>query len=133
MLAPVAAAVLTAFVAVVVLVTRVRLAGRPGTRSWLLLHTVTGLVGTLVWAVFLAFPADSAPGSAGVGIVGLGCYWFTALAGLALLARWRRPEVGRRVARHAAGQESRALSRVGHVGTVLAVTALTVAYALALV
>ena len=48
----------------------------------LLVHTVAGTIALLLWVLFLAFPEDSFLGGSVVGIVALGFFWLTAIAGL---------------------------------------------------
>lgn len=79
----------------VVIGTRLRLRG--GSSGWLQLHTGFGVVGSVIWLVFLVAPDSSRAGSSAVGIVGLGCWWVVSLVGL-MLVRSTRPGGGRRVA-----------------------------------
>ena len=85
--------ILTALAAVVVVLTRLRLrneegAGRHKVGMGLLnLHTLFGTLALLTWVTFLVLPED-ASGAASLGIVALGCWWVTVLAGLMLLVRW---------------------------------------------
>ncbi|TIC81659.1 hypothetical protein [Nocardioides sp. GY 10127] len=130
-----AVVVLTAFIALVVLVTRLRLRGRSAATWWLLVHTVLGLLGVVLWLAFVLLSADTLPYRDLVGIVAVGCFWFTSLAGLMLLSRKRRVGATRRSGGRRAERrtEGRALAIFGHVGVLLASGALTVTYALALV
>jgi hypothetical protein len=125
---------LTALCAAVVVVTRLRLGrseldGPAVSPQVLTAHTVVGTLTVLLWAVFLAFPADSVLGSAEVGIVAVGGWWLTAILGLVLLARWRRPKGRHSGHDHdAASTYARVLSAVGHVGLFLASVWFTWAY-----
>lgn len=122
--------VLTALAAVVVVLTRVRLAsgedsaaGRLGIpRSLVNLHTAFGVLAILVWGWFLLAHVTDL-----VGWIGLALFWITAIVGLAILARWL-PAKGR----HAAGAstdswgEGPGLSVLAHVGMVVGCVVWTV-------
>ena len=125
--------VLTGLVGLVVVLTRLRLAQtHPG--RLLDAHTGIGLVGLVVWTLFLVWPHDSWPGGSLVGVVGLGCWWVVGVLGLVILARWvPSGRGGRRAARRAARPSdswSRGpwLSVLAHVGSFLAVGYFTWAY-----
>ncbi|MFT4286665.1 hypothetical protein [Nocardioides sp.] len=79
--------VLTVLAGLVVLLTRLRLRGSHA-GVVLALHTWLGLLGVVVWLVFVLAPDDSKAGDALVGVIGLGCWWVTSLAGLVLMFRW---------------------------------------------
>jgi hypothetical protein len=112
--------VLTALAAVVIVLTRVRLAsgeeeaaGRLDIPRVLVnMHTIFGVLALGLWGTFLLADVDTVYGWAG-----LGCWWLTTIAGLLILARWL-PAHGR----HAAGPasdswgEGPGLSVLGHVG-----------------
>jgi hypothetical protein len=113
--------VLTALAAVVVLLTRVRMASREEAaarrvdipRALTNLHTIFGVLALALWGYFLlADDVDKV-----YGYAGLACWWVTTIAGLLILARWL-PAHGR----HAAGPasdswgEGPGLSILGHVG-----------------
>lgn len=127
--------VLTGLAAVVVALTRLRLSGpggggqiKVGSRV-LGVHTVAGSMAFVVWVVFLVpGPSESVPLSV-VGIVGLGLWWVTTLAGLALLARWL-PSRGRHsVARSSDSWSSGpGLSMLAHLGMLVGVVVFTWAY-----
>lgn len=108
----------------VVIGTRLRLRGGSW---WLHLHTGFGLVGFVIWMVFLIAPASSPPGSAVVGIIGLGCWWIVSVVGL-MLIQSTRPGGGRRVAgvRRGGGH---LLAGSMHVGMLAAWVLCTWAYA----
>lgn len=80
--------VLTALAAVVVVLTRVRLARADGAGrlsippAVLATHTASGVPAALRWALFLL------SGAAWLGALGLVLWWVTAVAGLLVLARW---------------------------------------------
>jgi hypothetical protein len=122
--------VLAALAAVVVVLTRVRLA-RPVAHaagrldipvSVVNVHTVAGVLALVVWVAFLAVHL-----SVLVGTVGLLLWWITAIAGLLVLARWL-PAHGR----HASGPatdswgEGPGLSLLAHVGLVVGCVVWTV-------
>ena len=112
--------VLTALAAVVVVLTRVRMAsgeeeaaGRLDIpRGLVNVHTIFGVLALLLWGTFLLADVRTV-----VGWVGLACWWITTVAGLLILLRWL-PARGR----HASGPatdswgEGPGLSVLGHVG-----------------
>jgi len=112
--------VLTALAAVVVVLTRVRLAsgeedaaGRLAVpRGLVNLHTVAGVLALVLWGTFLLADVRT-----WIGWAGLLCWWVTTAAGLLILVRWL-PARGR----HASGPasdswgEGPGLSVLGHVG-----------------
>ncbi|CAB4746481.1 unannotated protein [freshwater metagenome] len=129
--------VLTFLGAVVVALTRLRL-GRSeegGARrvdvgpTWLLAHTVLGSLAVLVWLVFLIGPEDSVPGDPLVGIVALGLWWGTAIAGLMILVRWL-PSKGRHAVEvpEDSWSSGPGLSLLAHLGMVVGVAVFTWAY-----
>ena len=126
--------------AVVVVLTRVRLGrefddGTTAVSSGVLnVHTGVGAAASVVWALFLAFPSDSVLGGVLVGLLGLGLWWITAIAGVALLLRWM-PSRGRH-APHVTEDdwaEGPGLSLLAHVGLALGVLILTWAFATSVV
>lgn len=130
--------VLTAYVALVVVLTRVLLGrrGRGGRRAQvapvtLAAHTAVGSLGLVLWLLFLVLP-DDVTGSALVGVLGLGCWWVLAVLGLVLLVRWI-PSSGRRSAgRDETGWLQRPwLSLVGHLGVAVATVVFSAAYVFA--
>lgn len=112
--------VLTALAAVVVVLTRVRMAsgdedaaGRLDIpRGLVNVHTIFGVLALVLWGTFLLADVSTV-----IGWVGLGCWWITTVAGLLILLRWV-PARGR----HASGPatdswgEGPGLSVLGHVG-----------------
>lgn len=112
--------VLTALAAVVVVLTRVRLAsgdedaaGRLDIpRGLVNAHTVFGVLALVLWCTFLFGGVDQL-----VGYAGLVCWWVTTVVGLLILLRWV-PARGR----HASGPatdswgEGPGLSVLAHVG-----------------
>ena len=115
--------VLTALAAVVVLLTRIRMAasraaaGRLDVPHRLVnVHTLFGVLALGLWGSFLL--VDSVRAS--VGYAGLFCWWVTTVAGLLLLVRWV-PAHGRHAADPAADSwgEGPGLSVLGHVGLLI--------------
>jgi hypothetical protein len=112
--------VLTALAAVVVVLTRVRLAsgdeeaaGRLDIpRGLVNVHTIFGVVALGLWGTFLLATVDKV-----YGYAGLACWWITTVAGLLILARWL-PAHGRHASGPAADSwgEGPGLSVLGHVG-----------------
>jgi hypothetical protein len=128
--------ILTALAAVVVVLTRLRLARDDGGAgqfriSHLLLnaHVVTGSIALVVWLVFLVLPEDSAAGGPVVGIVALAFWWITAILGLLILMRWM-PAKGKHAttATQDTWSEGPGLSILAHVGLVVGVLVFTFAY-----
>ncbi len=127
---------LTALAAVVVVLTRLRLApdrapaGRVQVAHQLLnAHTGFGVLALVTWLVFLVAGEDTALGSSTVGIIAVACWWIVALVGLLLLLRWM-PSGGK----HASGanrdswSDGPGLSVLAHVGMLVGVTVFTWAY-----
>jgi hypothetical protein len=115
--------VLTVLAAVVVVLTRVRLAKDDGSAGRLSiptgvlnLHTFAGVPALLAWTAFLV------TGTTVLGWVGLLLWWLTVIAGLLILARWL-PAKGR----HSSGPtsdtwgEGPGLSVLAHVGLLVGV------------
>lgn len=126
--------VLTALAALVVVLTRLRWArGTTGRLSlgygMVNLHTVAGALAVVTWVTFLIAPEDHPLGTSTFGIIALAFWWVTAIAGLLILQRWRRPR-----GRHAATDDGRsgsgglALSLLAHLGLAVAVCVFTWAY-----
>ena len=114
----------------VVLLTRLRLRRtHPG--STLRLHTWLGTAGFVLWAAFLIAPPDSDWTSL-VGVLGLGCWWVVAIAGLFLLARWKPSQRGKRAAALSTSADSWSttpwLSLAGHCSVFAIVAWFTFAY-----
>jgi hypothetical protein len=114
--------VLTALAAVVVVLTRVRMAGSVAAgrldvpHRLVNVHTLFGVPALVLWGSFLL--VDSL--STAVGYAGLLCWWITTVAGLLLLVRWV-PAHGRHAADPAADSwgEGPGLSVLGHVGLLI--------------
>jgi hypothetical protein len=126
--------VLTALAAVVVVLTRARLRGGRGAgrayvgRRLLSVHTVAGVLAVVLWLVFLLLPDDTSYGST-IGIVALGLWWVTALAGLMVLLRWL-PSHGKHSseASEDSWSDGPGLSVLAHVGMFVGVIVFTYAY-----
>lgn len=125
--------VLTVLAAIVVVLTRVRLARNGGeaagrlsiSHTLLNAHTAAGVVALVVWVLYLALGAPL------LGPLGLLAWWVTVVAGLLILARWL-PAKGR----HSSGPradtwgEGPGLSVLAHVGLLVGVVIFTVLFAL---
>ncbi len=125
--------VLTALAAVVVVLTRVRLAKDAGEAAGrvsippviLNVHTIAGAPALLVWVAFLVTATTV------LGWIGLLLWWVAVVAGLLVLARWL-PARGR----HASGTatdswgEGPGLSVLAHGGLLVGVVIFTVFLAL---
>lgn len=131
---PLTVYVLTVFTTLVVLVTWRRLgSGRDrrghGVSSLVLgAHTWGGLVGAVLWGVFLALPYDGAVWHSLLGLAGLGLWWATSWFGLLLLGRWL-PSRGRHSDERDAGWfVGLGLSLLGHLGLAASAVVFTWAY-----
>lgn len=122
--------VLTVLATVVVVLTRVRLAGSEGAAGRLSiptnvlnLHTYAGGAGLVAWVLFLV------TGNRWLGALGLLGLWLAVIAGLLILARWM-PAKGR----HSSGPtadtwgEGPGLSVLAHVGLLVGVGVFTVLF-----
>jgi len=123
--------VLTALAAVVVALTRVRLARDEGAgrlsipRGVVNVHTGAGVPALLLWGAFLA------TGTMILGWLGLAFWWVTVVAGLLILARWM-PAKGRHSSAPTADtwSEGPGLSVLAHVGLLLGVVIFTAFFVL---
>ncbi len=125
--------VLTILAAVVVALTRVRLAKEDGDaagrisipRGVLSMHTYAGVPALLLWVAFLL------TGVPLLGWLGLLLWWVTVVAGLLVLARWM-PAKGRHSSGPASDSwgEGPGLSVLAHVGLLVGVSIFTVFLAL---
>ena len=122
--------VLTALAAVVVVLTRVRLAGGGEAAGRLSIptnvlnmHTYAGVPALLMWIGFLLTGIDL------LGALALLAWWVTVLAGLLILARWM-PAKGRHASGPAADTwgEGPGLSVLAHVGLLVGVTVFTILF-----
>lgn len=127
---------LTVAAVVIVVLTRLRLAGRYDiagrlqiSEHLLTAHTVAGGLASVLWILFLLLSEDAFLGGPAAGIVAIGLFWVAAIAGLLILARWL-PARGR----HAHGavadtwSEGPGLSLLAHLGMVVCVLVFTYAY-----
>ncbi len=128
--------VLTVLAAVVVVLTRVRLARATGGagrfevgRRLVDVHTVAGVLALVLWTAFLVAGEDSTLGSATTGIIALALWWVVVVAGLLILVRWM-PSRGRHAneARRDSWSEGPGLSVLAHVGMFVGVCVFTWAY-----
>lgn len=128
--------ILTALAAVVVVLTRLRLRGEEsGAGQYeigaglLNLHTVAGALALVTWVVFLVADEDTPVGGSLAGIVALGLWWITVLAGLLLLVRWL-PSRGRHstAVKEDTWSEGPGLSILAHVGLLVGVLVFSFAY-----
>lgn len=123
--------VLTFLAAIVVVLTRVRLAndseaaGRLSIPPRLLdMHTYPGAVAVVTWVLFLLLDVWW------LGVLGLVAWWVTVIAGLLILARWM-PAKGR----HSSGPtadtwgEGPGLSILAHAGLLVGVVVFTILFA----
>jgi hypothetical protein len=124
--------VLTVLAAVVIVLTRVRLAGADEAAGRLSiptnvlnLHTYAGAIALVTWVAFLLLDIRL------LGAFSLVCWWLAVIAGLMILVRWL-PAKGR----HAAGTtadtwgEGPGLSVLAHVGLLVGVIVFTVLFIL---
>jgi len=112
--------VLTALAAVVVVLTRVRMASREEVaagridipRALVNLHSIFGVLALGLWGTFILRDVDDV-----YGYAGLVCWWITTVVGLLILMRWM-PAHGRHASGPAADSwgEGPGLSILGHVG-----------------
>lgn len=112
--------VLTALAAVVVVLTRVRMASGEEEAAGRLdiphgvvnVHTIFGVLALGLWGTFLFADVSTL-----LGYAGLVCWWVTTAAGLLILMRWL-PAHGRHASGPAADSwgEGPGLSVLGHVG-----------------
>ena len=112
--------VLTALAAVVVVLTRVRMASREEVaagridipRALVNLHSIFGVLALGLWGTFILRDVDDV-----YGYAGLACWWITTVVGLLILMRWM-PAHGRHASGPAADSwgEGPGLSILGHVG-----------------
>lgn len=117
--------ILTIFSFLVVVGTRLRLHG--SANGLLRLHTGAGLLGTVVWVVFLVASPSTYVGGSFFGLIGLGLGWVVSVTGLALAAT-ARSGGGRRMAARTGGAARYAAVAV-HVLVFVAWVWMTYAYA----
>jgi len=125
----------TIIAGLIVLLTRLRwrqekVAGKATVSSrWALWHTVCGILGFVIWMIFLIAPGDSLLGGAAMGIFGLGFWWLVVIFGLVMLTRWL-PSRGRHAGDGAQDGWSGGpwLSLSAHGGMVIIAIVMTWAY-----
>ena len=118
---------LTGLAAVVVLLTRMRLANEESQSGHALVprvivnaHTAFGVLALGVWIYYLTSPDDL------IGVIALGIWWIEVGVGLLILARWLS-----RPGKHAADAtgdtwaQGPALSVLGHIGMLLGISFFT--------
>jgi hypothetical protein len=122
--------VLTALAAVVVVLTRVRLAGGGEAAGRLSIptnvlnmHTYSGLPALFLWVAFLLTNITL------LGVLSIFAWWLTVMAGLLILARWM-PAKGKHASGPAADTwgEGPGLSVLAHVGMLVGVSVFTVLF-----
>ena len=128
--------ILTALAGLVVVLTRVRLGGDQAvagrlqiSRGLLNTHTFAGLTAVMTWIAFLVTGRGDADGNSLIGVVGLGFFWLTAVAGLMILVRWI-PSRGKHAAAAVQDEwsEGPGLSILAHVGMFVGVCVFSWAY-----
>lgn len=127
--------VLTVVAGLIVLLTRLRwrqenVAGNATVSGrWALWHTVCGVLGFVIWMIFLIAPGDTLAGGAAMGIFGLGFWWLVVIFGLVMLTRWL-PSRGRHAGEGAEDDWSGGpwLSLSAHGGMVIIAIVMTWAY-----
>ena len=133
--------VLTALAAVVVVLTRLRLAqdgggaGRFQVGNGLLLtHTVAGGLALLLWVVYLLASDTSFLGGEVMGTIALAFWWVVTVCGLLILVRWL-PSRGKHASDGSEDtwSEGPGLSVLAHVGMLVGVVVFTYAFATAAV
>lgn len=134
---PVLVYLLTPLPGVVVIATRLRLGGAQARSGRLQIsplvlnvHTWVGLTAGATWIGFLLTGIGKGPGSNLVGVVALAMLWITAVTGLMILSRWRRPKGKRSRSEPVTDAWGRgpALSAVAHIGLLVLVLFFTWAY-----
>ena len=132
---PVIVYVLTGLAALVIVLTRLRMRSGKGAarvyvgRALLNLHTIAGVLALAVWTAFLVAPEDSVLGSSTAGIIGLGLWWLTTVAGMLMLVRWM-PTHGRHASdgTQDSWSEGPGLSVLAHIGMLVGVCMFSWAY-----
>lgn len=129
--------VLTALAAVVVVLTRMRLARESGGagrvevgRTLVNVHTTVGVLALLSWLAFLLGGDRVSDNTAGIlGIVALAFWWILVVTGLLILVRWL-PSRGRHAAdaKEDTWSEGPGLSVLAHIGMLVGVGVFTYAY-----
>lgn len=132
---PIIVWILTALGAVVVVLTRLRLAADSAAGRFSIsrrlppTHFVAGTVALVLWVTYVVAPEDSLLGGAFMGILAIACWWVTAVCGLLVLMRWL-PTRGRHapLAEGDSWSDGPGLSLLAHLGVVAGVLVFTYAY-----
>lgn len=128
--------ILTALAAVVVVLTRLRLAKDSGAAGRIQVghglvnvHSVAGVLALALWLLFLVADEETALGGEAVGIVALAFWWVVVVAGLLILVRWL-PSGGKHASTGVEDtwSEGPGLSILAHVGMLVGVCVFTYAY-----
>lgn len=128
--------ILTALAAVVVVLTRLRLAQDSGAAGKIQVghglvnvHSVAGVLALALWLLFLVADEETALGGEAVGIVALAFWWVVVVAGLLILVRWL-PSGGKHASTGVEDtwSEGPGLSILAHVGMLVGVCVFTYAY-----
>lgn len=128
--------ILTALAAVVVVLTRLRLAKDSGAAGKIQVghglvnvHSVAGVLALALWLLFLVADEETALGGEAVGIVALAFWWVVVVAGLLILVRWL-PSGGKHASTGVEDtwSEGPGLSILAHVGMLVGVCVFTYAY-----
>jgi hypothetical protein len=135
---PVLVYLLTPLPGIVVIATRLRLGGDQARSGRLQIsplvlnvHTWVGLAAGATWIAFLLTGiGEDRHGNDFVGVVALALLWITAVTGLMILSRWRRPRGKRSRSEAVADAWGRGpgLSYVAHIGLLVLVLVFTWAY-----
>ncbi len=128
---PIVVYLLTAFAAVVIVLTRLRgAAGRSSISPRLPnLHFGAGMIALVLWLSVLVAPGDTLVGGPAVGILAVGLWWLTAICGLLILVRWL-PAKGRHVpvVTRDGWSDGPGPWLLAHLGTAVGVLVFTYAY-----
>lgn len=128
--------ILTALAAVVVVLTRLRLAKDSGAAGKIQVghglvnvHSVAGVLALALWLLFLVADEDTALGGGAMGILALAFWWVVVVAGLLILVRWL-PSGGKHASTGVEDtwSEGPGLSILAHVGMLVGVCVFTYAY-----
>lgn len=128
--------ILTALAAVVVVLTRLRLAQDSGAAGKIQVghglvnvHSVAGVLALALWLLFLVADEETALGGEAMGIVALAFWWVVVVAGLLILVRWL-PSGGKHASTGVEDtwSEGPGLSILAHVGMLVGVCVFTYAY-----
>jgi hypothetical protein len=127
--------ILTALAAVVVVLTRLRLARENAAGKFQVgkglvnVHSVAGVLALALWLLFLVADEETVLGGAAMGILALAFWWVVVVAGLLILVRWL-PSGGKHASTGVEDtwSEGPGLSILAHVGMLVGVCVFTYAY-----